>query len=66
MQYLTPEFYNLSLESQAQVLRAAAEQWEMRKQQEQSGTEQLHGTSISNEGAKIDKTFRLMQLLARR
>jgi hypothetical protein len=67
MEYLTAEYYNLSLESQAQVLRAEAERWEQRAQQEK----QLHGastttTSVDSDAMKVDKTFRLMSILAGR
>jgi hypothetical protein len=70
MEYLTAEYYNLSLESQAQVLRAEAERWEQRRHQEQ---QQLHGasttttTSVDSDAImKVDKTYRLMSILAGR
>lgn len=64
MQYFTPEYYNLSLESQAQVLRSEAERWEIRMQQEKQ-SQRLHGATVTadSDAIKIDKTYRLMAMM---
>jgi hypothetical protein len=72
MQYLTDEYYNLSLESQAQILRAEAERWEQRSQHEKQS--KLHGASTTSTTAATDEdrnrktaqTYKLMQLMSRR
>jgi hypothetical protein len=63
MQYFTADYYALDLKTQAQVLRAEAERWEQRMQQEKSTN--LHGAATL-EDAKTAKTYSLMGMLARR